>query len=289
MGADARTLLLSRQNADGGWGFRGGQSSWLEPTAYAAIALYSTEPSHRAAQLLTRWQTAGGAWVDSPQTGQASWATALAVVLKCIRGERDGAWRRGVEWLVRTEARRVSTQSWLDRLLRKEPVNVLDTSLAAWPWTEGTAAWIEPTVHAVRALELSLPAYGGERLRERIELGRRMILDRQCRDGGWNYGNKRVLGEDLESFPECTALALIGLCGQKGPQVDRGIQCALEHWRRRPRGLAQALLRVAFRMHGVPFEDRALEVQERTETTVLALALIGEPDGAWRLWKGEAR
>lgn len=223
-----------------------------------------------------------------PKTRQPGWATSLVVVVKCARGEWDNGWRRALEWLVRTEARRTGTQSWLDRLLRREPVNELDASLTAWPWTPGTAAWIEPTVHAVRALELSFPKHGGERLRERIELGRRMILDRQCRDGGWNYGNKRVLGEDLESFPECTALALIGLCGGKGPEVERGIRCAMDHWRRRPRGLAQALLRVAFRMHGVPFEDRPVEVNGRTETTVLALALIGEPDGAWRLWKGEA-
>jgi hypothetical protein len=163
-----------------------------------------------------------------------------------------------------------------------------DHTLKGWPWTAGTAAWIEPTAHAVRALELSEPYAGLAGLRERAEEGIRMILDRQCRDGGWNYGNKRVLGEDLESFPECTAVALIGLCGRKGPQVERGLQRAQEDWRRGPRGLAQALLRIAFRMHGVAFDDRPVVVNERTETTVLALSLIGEAEGAWRLWKGTA-
>ena len=83
-------------------------------------------------------------------------------------------------------------------------------------------------------------------------------------------------------------LALIGLCGGRGSRVERGIASALAHWKQRPRRLAQALLRIALRMHGVPFEDRPVEVNERTETTVVALALIGEPDGAWRLWKGGA-
>lgn len=288
MGVEAQRLLLSRQNPDGGWGFRAGQSSWLEPTAYAALALAGSDAGHRALDLLRAWQNSDGSWMSCPKVPQPGWATSLVLILKCARGEFDGSWRRGVQWLVRTEAKRTGTQSWLDRLLRREAVNVLDANLTAWPWTPGTAAWIEPTVHAVRALELSLPNHGGEQLRERIGLGKRMILDRQCRDGGWNYGNKRVLGEDLESFPECTALALIGLCRSKGPQVERGIQCALGHWRRRPRGLAQALLRVAFRMHGVPFDDRLLEANERTETTVLALGLIGEPGGAWRLWRGSA-
>lgn len=112
-----------------------------------------------------------------------------------------------------------------------------------------------------------------------------MIADRQCRDGGWNYGNRRVLGKDLESFPECTALALIGLCGRSGPTVERGITCALGHWQCRPRGLAQALLRIAFRMHGVPFEDRPVETPEYCETSLLAFALIGDREGTWRLWQ----
>ncbi len=288
MRADARALLLSRQNRDGGWGFRAGQSSWLEPTAYGALALHGTEAAEGAAELLKSWQSPGGAWVASPQTQQPSWASSLALVLKCIRREYDDAWGRGVAWLAHSRAKQVPVSSWLDRLLGREPGNVLDHRLAAWPWTPGTAAWIEPTAHALRALALSLPRYDSPLVRERLDLGTRMILDRQCRDGGWNYGNKRVLGEDLESFPETTALALIGLCGRTGPAVERGIERALRHWSARPRGLAQALLRIAFRMHGVPFEDRAVEVSERTETTVLALAVIGEPEGAWRAWKGEA-
>lgn len=288
MGTDARTLLLSRQNADGGWGFRARQSSWLEPTAYAAIALAGSDASRRAADLLRGWQTPEGAWVTNPLTQQPSWATSLAVLLKCALGEYDASWRRGVEWLVRARATQIPVQTWVDRLLRREPLLVQDNTLTAWPWTLGAAAWVEPTVHAVRALILSLPRHDSGRLRERIDLGVRMILDRQCRDGGWNYGNKRVLGEDLESFPESTALALIGLCGRRGPQVERGVARALDHWKRGPRGLAQALLRIAFRMHGAGFEDRPVAVSERTETTVLALALIGEPEGAWRQWRGGA-
>lgn len=288
MRADARTLLLSRQNGDGGWGYRAGQSSWLEPSVYAALALCGTDAGGRAAELVWRWQLPEGAWMTSPQTRQPGWATSLAIVLKCALGQFDEAWRKGVDWLASTRAKQAPVQSWLDRLLGKRPLNELNPELTAWPWTGGTAAWIEPTAHAVRALELSLSNRRDPAVRERIELGTQMILDRQCRDGGWNYGNKRVLGEDLESFPECTALALIGLCGRKVPAVERGIERALEDWRRGARGLAQALLRIAFRMHGVPFDDRPVEVNERTETTVLALALIGEPDGAWRLWKGGA-
>lgn len=288
MVADARRLLLSRQNPDGGWGFRAGQSSWLEPSVYAALALHGTSQSSRAAELIGGWQLTDGAWMTNPLTRQPSWATSLVVVMKCVAGEFDQAWQRGVEWLTATQAKQAAAQTWLDRLLRREPVVVQDHMLTAWPWTVGGAGWIEPTAHAVRALTSSLARRKSPKLLERVDLGVRMILDRQCRDGGWNYGNKRVLGVDLESFPECTAVALIGLCGRSGPQVEQGIRCALNHWRRGPRGLAQALLRIAFRMHGVEFEDRPVAVNERTETTVLALSLIGEPGGTWRLWRGGA-
>lgn len=281
-------LLSSRQNPDGGWGYFPGQSSWLEPTVYAALALHGTDASSRAAELLNRWQLPSGAWPANEQVKVASWATSLAVVLRCVRGEFDSGWRKGLDWLTATRARQGPVQGWLDRLLGREPAVVLDPSLSGWPWRENTAGWIEPTAHALRALELSRPRHDTPALRERVDLGIRMILDRQCRDGGWNYGNKRVLGEDLESFPECTALALIGLCGRRGPQVERGIECALRHWREGVRGLAQALLRIAFRMHGVPFDDRPPATSGRTDTTVLALALMGEPEGAWRLWKGGA-
>jgi hypothetical protein len=288
MNHELRGLLLARQNPDGGWGHSAGQRSWLEPTVYAAIALHGHDASSRAAELLSRWQLPSGAWPANDQVRVASWATSLAVIHKCVRGEFDQSWRKGLDWLTATRATQGPVQGWLDRLLRREPAVVLDPSLAGWPWRENTAGWIEPTVHAVRALELSRRRHDAPEIRERIDLGVRMILDRQCRDGGWNYGNTRVLGEDLGSFPECTALALIGLCGRKAPQVNRGIECALRHWEQGVRGLAQALLRIAFRMHGVPFVDRPLRASGRTETTVLALALIGEPEGAWKLWGGIA-
>lgn len=286
MGNPKLSILLARQNPDGGWGYREGQSSWLEPTALAAMALYGTPACARAAALLRQWQLPSGAWPASGQTRTACWATSLAVILKCVCGEFDESWRRGVEWLLRTRARQPQPSGWLDRLLRREPAVVLDASLPGWPWRENTAGWIEPTVHAVRALTLSRARLDTPQLRESLEMGVRMILDRQCRDGGWNYGNKRVLGEDLESFPECTGLALTALSGRSGPQVGRGIECALRDWRRGVRGLAQAWLRIAFRMHAVPFEDRDIDVNPQTETGVLALALIGEPEGAWRRWKG---
>jgi hypothetical protein len=38
-----------------------------------------------------------------------------------------------------------------------------------------------------------------------------MIIDRTCPGGGWNYGNKKVLGVDMEPYPDSTAAALLAL------------------------------------------------------------------------------
>jgi hypothetical protein len=47
----------------------------------------------------------------------------------------------------------------------------------------------------------------GERIRE----GEMLIYDRMCENGGWNYGNSRVLGEALWPYPDVTAVALVAL------------------------------------------------------------------------------
>jgi hypothetical protein len=80
-------------------------------------------------------------------------------------------------------------------------------------------------------------------------MGEKMILERRCSDGGWNYGNRRVLGEDLRSYPETTALALLGLSGN--PALDLRVPLALakRHWNETRSPLARAWLDVALRSH----------------------------------------
>ena len=285
---DWTQLLLKRRNPDGGWGYYSGKSSWLEPTAYAAMALGGGQESADAMALLAKWQVPSGAWVAQPKTGVESWATALVVAVKGMRGEFDESWRAGTEWLVKTEGKKSAPPTWLDRLLRRKELVEQDATLTGWPWLAGTADWVEPTAQALRALKLGLRHGRSGEAPDRIREGELLLLDRRCEDGGWNYGNRRVLDEDLPSFPECTALALIGLSGNPKLDVGRSIDRALNDWRKPQPALARALIRIGLRMHGVAFEDRRPEITDRTETTQIALSLIGEPEGAWRQWRGDA-
>ena len=79
------------------------------------------------------------------------------------------------------------SQARLARWIRPSVVE-FDPAFTGWPWQSGTAAWVEPTVHAVMALRQALKhsrdARTAKAIAGRIVIGQRMLLDRRCRDGG---------------------------------------------------------------------------------------------------------
>src|SRR5262249_7832684 len=77
--------LRSTQNPDGGWGYFRGKQSWLEPTAYAALALHGEPAADRAWALLKSWQTKDGGWRPSADVQITHWDTALCVTLAAAR------------------------------------------------------------------------------------------------------------------------------------------------------------------------------------------------------------
>jgi hypothetical protein len=88
----------------------------------------------------------------------------------------------------------------------------------------GTFSWIEPTSYAIIALVRGWPGGPPATARSRIDEGRRMILDRECPGGGWNFGNKEVLGVAMEPYPDSTAIALLALAasGEDHGAAERG-------------------------------------------------------------------
>jgi hypothetical protein len=94
-------------------------------------------------------------------------------------------------------------------------------------------------------------------IRYRSDMGAQMLLDRQCVDLGWNYGNKRVLGEVLPSYPETTGLALLGLAASSlwtAATADKDRTVALDRAQallEQTKGAyARALLTLALQAHG---------------------------------------
>ena len=270
-------FLRATQNPDGGWSFFPGKQSWLEPTAYALMALHgdssSEENFERGWRLMRSWQLPGGSWRPCAIVSEPHWSTALAVTLHCLRGAHDDAFRRGVAWLLETSGIENGLKFRLAHIVRPSVVE-LDPSFKAWPWRPGNSSWIEPTAHALFALKKASSVETGELLRQRVSQGERMILERRCSDGGWNYGNRKVLGTELPSYPETTALALLGLAGNRALDVSAPLAVAQRLLGNTRSPLARAWLRVSLRSHSVALDPPAASPLAPNDTMINALEVI---------------
>ncbi len=145
---------------------------------------------------------------------------------------------------------------------------------------------MEPTSHALVALRqaaASEPKLDTKELRERVRLGEGMLLDVRSKDGGWNYGNRTARGEDLRSYPETTAIALLGLQGrgsQGRESLGRSIDLAKKMLAETASPLARAWLTIAMRVHGVAVSDLSGEPSQ--DVLITALEALAAPDGNYR-------
>lgn len=250
--------LIAAQNADGGWGAVSAPPSETESTSLALLALScsSTEKARGSVQNAKAWllerQRADGSWPHSDAVPVSHWMTSLAVLALARSPEERPAAERGARWLLGQEGR---GHSWLTRLLfrlfpEKKPVD-LDWDLTGWPWMPDTFSWVEPTSYALLALKSLRAGLSDPRVEPRISEAERMILDRTCAEGGWNYGNSTVLGEELWPYPDTTALALMAL--QDRPRGDE-IQHSLSALERMSEAndsiLARSLAILAFQSYG---------------------------------------
>ena len=282
--------LIATQNADGGWGYFAGKRSWLEPTAYALLALHTQmDQPHwkRGWELVRSWQMADGAWRPNEQVAESHWSTALAVTLHCAKKQFDEPFHKGVDWLVEQRGEESTT---LSRFLGLFVENHLghDRKFAGWPWLPGTVSWIEPTSHALVALKRAAPEINSSALRRRVTLAEGMILRRRCADGGWNYGSRAALGVDLPSYPETTALALLGLqsCGEA--DLSQDLIRAKELWKECNARMGRAWLALSLRNFGVelPEDDRPLA---KADVLATALEALSAPNGGHALLRPGAR
>jgi hypothetical protein len=161
-----------------------------------------------------------------------------------------------------------------------------DASKHGWAWTESTFGWVDPTARAVLALRLLRPDAAA------IDDGVGMLRDRETVGGGWNYGNRIVIGEDLPPFAQTTAAALVALQRADPALEERGLSTLKRLWRaERDGGLTVALATAALRLHGDDDADAAeramLDVFQRSgfmdDVVALAWAAIATGSALSRL------
>ena len=221
-------LLLGAQNEDGGWGAVKGKRSNTESTSFVLMALKSLEgnPFDRQTTAGLKWllqrQKDDGSWSLNDASKQSSWTTPIAALaLLSFQDQREHA-LRAAKWILTQEGRKpgwVATLLFRLSLLKK--ITELDPYLSGWSWTAGAFSWIEPTSYSLMTLKKLKRSLDGTNCEERIRQGEMLIYDRMCENGGWNYGNSRVLGEALWPYPDVTAVALIALQDQATSETNQ--------------------------------------------------------------------
>jgi hypothetical protein len=207
--ADLASALSAARDASGGWGYRAGNRSRIEPTCWALLALGRTAARQADAEVLRRWPRSDGWLIDVAGAPFNVAFNALAALTLLHTSSPTPLADATIDRLVHAKGNALPQ----DRALRQ------DNSLQAWPWIDGTFSWTEPTAWCLLLLKQRralgpLPGAG-----DRIDVAERMLLDRACAAGGWNYGNAQVSGQDLLPYVPTTALALLAMRDRAGDAI----------------------------------------------------------------------
>lgn len=235
---DLRDALLSGRNTDGGWPYHAGRASRLEPTSWASLSLGESPSS------LANWKISTDGLLAAVGSYSPNF-TAHAVALISMRA-------LGIEHAAGNARLIQAIRDVKGKKLRASDINRQDNSLQGWSWTPDTFSWVEPTAWCLLALKL-WRSEGFEIRTDRIDEGERLLIDRCGQDGGWNYGNSNMLGQELKSFVPTTALGLLALQDRRSlPEVQRS-QAFLEQNALSERsGLALSLALIALRIYERP-------------------------------------
>ncbi len=269
--------LLGTQNPDGGWSYRKG-SSWIEPTAFAVLAL-QTQMAPGLKGALSGALARGVKWLLSTQKSSGGWApnaavdectsvtsTATLALLRIAPKRLDKA----VDWTAGQVYRNhLSLSFLLTRALHLPPTQ----APGSVPWYPGTAGWVTPT--ALTALTLSRAARETNRPELHDLAGHccAHLLSRRCSDNGWNHGGSPARSEDATSYPETTGLALLALRSASIELPDKAVALA-KQFVAAPQSLeGLSWIQMALHSDTQPIPDPAIVPPPRT-TRDAALRLI---------------
>jgi hypothetical protein len=236
------TAIANGRNGDGGWGYFRSKASRLEPTAW--VSLTNSPLSDPAREWLAGRQTADGWLVDVPAVPVNYGFNGLALMALLAGGQTTPITDRLTERIVGVKGLAVA----------QSPALRQDNSLQAWSWVEGTFSWVEPTAYCLLGVKRARGLGAGRHTETsaRVDEAERMLADRACAGGGWNYGNANAFDKDLRPHGPTTALALLALQDRRDlPCVQTGLQFLTAHAERERSGLALALSLICLRAFGV--------------------------------------
>ena len=223
-----REALLAGANAAGGWGYYAGRASRLEPTCWALLALGGGGSAGAGAgahaQFFERARQSSGWLVEDAHWPVNIGFNALALFT----------------WLAQPSlATNEARQRLFTALISSKGVQAPDSelihqnnSIQGWSWIDATFSWVEPTAWGLIALKkarragLTSPAADA-----RIAEAERLLVDRCCSIGGWNFGNASVMHQDLRPYVPTSALGLLAMQDRRDdPVVARSLAFLDAHW-----------------------------------------------------------
>lgn len=249
--------LLAGANASGGWPYYAGKNSRLEPTAWALLALSNRAADHTAphAAFLQRLQQPSG-WL------QESSGLPINVGFNALVA---------FAWFARPRlANDAARASLLSALVKSKGIKApnsesggQDNSLQGWAWIDTTFSWVEPTALGMLALKKARRSGVSSTAADaRIDEAERLLLNRTCQTGGWNYGNATALSQDLRAYVPTTALGLLAMQDRRNESsVTRGLDFLETHWRDEPSAPSLGLSLICLDAFGRP--AGALEAELR--------------------------
>ena len=270
-----RDHLIASRNADGGWGYAPGKHSRLEPTCLALLALDGVIAAESAAGVLARWPTRGALYVDGDDLPVNYAFNGLALLTAVSLGPA-----------LADRARGVAAGLGAVKGVALEPFAPLrqDGGLQAWPWMDGTFSWIEPTGWCLLGIKKWRGAQRDSGLDARVVEAERLLLDRVCATGGWNYGNARVFDQALPAYVPTTALALLALQDRtEQPLVRRSLEFLERSAAREPSALSLSLSLVALHVFGRPVDEVRMKLAGRFEVAAAIGQNCGIALGAYAL------
>jgi hypothetical protein len=245
LSTDAAQVLATLQNGDGGFPPSAGGASEPEPTALAAIAL----DNGAARSWLESHQRSDGSFIVGPESVLNDSPTPLAALALAPGDRRD----RALDYIVGHQAPQLGPD---DRIPH-------DPNTRGWGWTSKTFGWVEPSARALLVLKLLRPDA------QQIKDGDAVMTDRECQGGGWNYGNKEVMGTKYEPFLQTTAAGLLAVQDRTDGIRERAVAVVESLWRDEPGGLGWAMAAAALHAIGRPIPELYTELAALVDATKL--------------------
>jgi hypothetical protein len=264
-----------------GWGYYTGKTSRIEPTCWALLALGGTWSdgdwqafARQHVSAVTERQRDGGLLVESDPLANLA-VNGLALV--CLTA-------LSLPGHEEPTARLKAGIVGLKGVKLPQGNGTQNDTLQGWPWVRDTFSWVEPTAWCTLGLKKRDGSKRSGDAAPRVDEAERLLLDRICTTGGWNYGNASTLGQDLRPYVPTTAIALLAMQDRGSDQgISRSSEWLAANRLSESSTLALSLASMSLKMYGLTADDVDMRLTNVVSKSEASGHLLGIAMAAYAL------